>query len=167
MTSAGFLTPSLPLSVPNLRNFPSSGRELAYPLPLGLGVIHAHALPRSFRVNGVNATRRSLQIENWRGEEAKTAPNIESVGEKRRKILLFCKCSSPRYHQKVNSNRARPYLRLCFHFVDHWSAKIYGNQKSPQNNKQHTVDFPFFFGGEFLIAIIKDIFTSSTSRQAT
>ena len=58
------------------------------------------------------------------------------------------------------SNRACPYLRVCFHFVDHRSAKIYGNQKSPQNNKQHTVDFPFFFGGDFLIAIKKDTCTS-------
>ena len=55
---------------------------------------------------------------------------------------------------------ACPYLRACFHFVDNRSAKIYGNQKSPQNNKQHTVDFPFFFGGDFLIAITKDTFTS-------
>ena len=52
-------------------------------------------------------------------------------------------------------NRARPYLHICFHFADHRSAKIYGNQKSPQNKKQHTVEFPLFFGGDFLIAIKK------------
>ena len=27
------------------------------------------------------------------------------------------------------NNRARPYLRVCFHFVDHRSAKFYGNQE--------------------------------------
>ena len=62
--------------------------------------------------------------------------------------------------EDLHHNGARPYLRVRFHFVDHRPAKIYGNQKSPQYNKQHAVDFPFFFGGDFMIAIQKDTCTS-------
>ena len=32
--------------------------------------------------------------------------------------------------------------------------------RNHHNNKQHAVDFPFFFGGDFLIAMKKDTWTS-------
>ena len=56
---------------------------------------------------------------------------------------------------KFMSNGARPDLRVCFHFVDHRSAKFYGNLEITylQNNKQNK--FLKIYWDDFLIAIKK------------
>ena len=64
-----------------------------------------------------------VTFESW------LTPEIWSVGSK---ILVD--------HEKID-NRACPDLRICYYFVDHRSAKFYGNQKSPTRRATNKTNF--------------------------